>query len=108
MMYGQLKSTVKCLECKHTSVAFDPFLILPLPVPNQQSMNKVNFFKATLIPYEMYSIIEEDNNQGTTDYEDSESNANVWRNPNKSAKGSIRATPHQSYNFKYDERTTVM
>jgi len=26
LMYGQLKSTVRCLSCKNISTAFDPFL----------------------------------------------------------------------------------
>jgi ubiquitin C-terminal hydrolase len=31
-MYGQLKSTVKCHECKNISTAFDPFLSIQLPI----------------------------------------------------------------------------
>jgi ubiquitin C-terminal hydrolase len=31
-MYGQLKSTVKCLDCGNISITFDPFLTLPLPI----------------------------------------------------------------------------
>lgn len=31
-MYGQLKSTVKCLTCKNISTAFDPFLSICLPI----------------------------------------------------------------------------
>ena len=32
LMYGQLKSTVKCLTCQNISITFDPFLTLPLPI----------------------------------------------------------------------------
>jgi ubiquitin C-terminal hydrolase len=32
LMYGQLKSTVKCLECGYISITFDPFLTLALPI----------------------------------------------------------------------------
>lgn len=30
---GQLKSTLKCTECGHTSITFDPFWNLSLPIP---------------------------------------------------------------------------
>lgn len=32
LMYGQLKSTVTCHECKNISTAFDPFLSISLPI----------------------------------------------------------------------------
>lgn len=32
LMYGQLKSTVRCLECHNISISFDPFLTLSLPI----------------------------------------------------------------------------
>lgn len=32
LMYGQLKSTVKCLTCENISITFDPFLTLALPI----------------------------------------------------------------------------
>jgi ubiquitin carboxyl-terminal hydrolase 4/11/15 len=32
LMYGQLKSTVKCLVCENISITFDPFLTLALPI----------------------------------------------------------------------------
>lgn len=32
LMYGQLKSTVECLECKNISITFDPFLTVSLPI----------------------------------------------------------------------------
>lgn len=32
LMYGQLKSTVRCLTCHNISITFDPFLTLALPI----------------------------------------------------------------------------
>lgn len=32
LMYGQLKSTVQCLECGSISITFDPFLTMALPI----------------------------------------------------------------------------
>lgn len=31
-MYGQIKSTVQCLTCEHISLAFDPYLMLSVPI----------------------------------------------------------------------------
>mmetsp|Transcript_1956 Transcript_1956/g.3406 ORF Transcript_1956/g.3406 Transcript_1956/m.3406 type:complete len:238 (+) Transcript_1956:1105-1818(+) len=36
LMYGQLKSTVTCLECNNISITFDPFLTLSLPIQKPQ------------------------------------------------------------------------
>jgi ubiquitin C-terminal hydrolase len=36
LMHGQYRSEVTCLECKSNSVAFDPFLMLNLPVPSKE------------------------------------------------------------------------
>jgi hypothetical protein len=47
-MYGQLKSTVKCLECGNISITFDPFLTLSLPI------TRPNFFKVPFVPYEFF------------------------------------------------------
>ena len=33
LFHGQLKSCVRCLSCGHTSVRFDPFTYLSLPLP---------------------------------------------------------------------------
>lgn len=35
LMYGQLKSTVTCLDCNYISLAFDPFLMLSVPITRQ-------------------------------------------------------------------------
>lgn len=47
-MYGQLKSTVQCLECYNISITFDPFLTIALPIARP--------FKLTVIyvPYDMF------------------------------------------------------
>ena len=39
-MHGQYRSEVTCLECNNTSVAFDPFLMLNLPVPSKETLIK--------------------------------------------------------------------
>jgi hypothetical protein len=47
LMYGQLKSTVLCLECRNYSISFDPFLTLSLPISRPES------FRVGLVPYEI-------------------------------------------------------
>ena len=47
-MYGQLKSTVRCLTCENISITFDPFLTLSVPI------TKSNSLKVALVPYECY------------------------------------------------------
>jgi ubiquitin C-terminal hydrolase len=37
---GQLKSTVKCNQCGYISTAFDPFMDLSLPIPQQNQHHK--------------------------------------------------------------------
>lgn len=37
---GQLSSTVSCLECGHSSVVYEPFLDLSLPVPTKKPPSK--------------------------------------------------------------------
>jgi ubiquitin C-terminal hydrolase len=37
LFQGQIKSRLQCLECKHTSVTFDPFTFLTLPLPGEGS-----------------------------------------------------------------------
>jgi hypothetical protein len=48
LMYGQLKSTVRCLTCDNISITFDPFLTLSVPI------TKSNSLKVALVPYECY------------------------------------------------------
>ena len=49
LMYGQLKSTVQCLECNHISITFDPFLTISLPIARP--------FKLTVVyvPYDIFA-----------------------------------------------------
>lgn len=39
LFHGQLKSQVKCKECGHTSVRFDPFNYLSLPLPMESCIH---------------------------------------------------------------------
>ena len=48
LMYGQLKSTVKCNECGKISITYDPYLTLPLPI------SKPNYFKTALVQYDLF------------------------------------------------------
>lgn len=41
LMYGQLKSTVECQECKNISIIFDPFLTLSLPIAKPHKVNAI-------------------------------------------------------------------
>ena len=34
LFYGQYKSDIKCLSCKKSSITYDPFMFLPLPIPS--------------------------------------------------------------------------
>ena len=49
-MYGQLKSTVQCLECQNESITFDPFLTLSLPI------QKPTMFKVAYVPYDIWEV----------------------------------------------------
>ena len=49
LMYGQLKSTVRCLHCENISITFDPFLTLSLPI------SRPMYFTTSLVPYELFS-----------------------------------------------------
>ena len=33
LIQGQYKSTCRCLKCNNVSTAFDPFMVIPLPIP---------------------------------------------------------------------------
>jgi ubiquitin carboxyl-terminal hydrolase 6/32 len=39
LFHGQLRSTVACVPCKHTSVRFDPFNFVQLPLPQDTWQN---------------------------------------------------------------------
>ena len=38
LFHGQLKSTLKCCTCSFTSVTFDPFSFLSLPLPENENV----------------------------------------------------------------------
>ena len=50
LMYGQLKSTVECLECNNISITFDPFLTISLPIARPYKLTVV------FVPYDMFTI----------------------------------------------------
>lgn len=45
LFHGQYKSVVECPTCKRLSTTFDPFMFLPLPIPNPTI--KINFCLVT-------------------------------------------------------------
>ena len=61
-MYGQLKSTVQCLECQNESVTFDPFLTLSLPI------QKPTMFKVAYVPYNIWEQDMDDDEEEDDDY----------------------------------------
>ena len=50
LMYGQLKSTVKCLECGNISITFDPYLTLALPIAKSQVLEVI------FVPYDLFYL----------------------------------------------------
>jgi ubiquitin C-terminal hydrolase len=61
-MYGQLKSTVRCLECGNVSITFDPMNVFSLPIM------RPSMFSASLVPYEIYRKAKEDSDEEDPDY----------------------------------------
>ncbi len=49
LMYGQLKSTVTCLDCNNISITFDPFLTISLPIARPFKLAVV------YIPYDLFT-----------------------------------------------------
>jgi len=49
LMYGQLKSTVNCLDCGNISVTFDPYLSLSLPIPRPLKLEVI------FVPYMVHT-----------------------------------------------------
>lgn len=43
LFYGQFKSRVVCSKCPKVSITFDPFLLLPVPMPKSQTIHTVYF-----------------------------------------------------------------
>ena len=62
LMYGQLKSTVRCLECGNISITFDPMNVLQLPI------TRPSMFTAALVPYDIYRKQEGDSDEEDPDY----------------------------------------
>jgi len=48
MFGGQLSSTVSCCECGHSSVVYEPYLDLSLPIPSKQERSKVESIREQL------------------------------------------------------------
>ena len=59
LMYGQLKSTVECLECGNISITFDPFLTLSLPI------SKPEYMGVAVLKYDLFRKREEDEDEDT-------------------------------------------
>jgi len=88
LMYGQLKSTVRCLECHNISISFDPFLTLSLPISRPLK------FVVGLIPYEVYRNVMADGNED----EDPD-----YRDPRQ-----YLLTEHPAFKFNIDSNTKVI
>lgn len=58
LFHGQLKSTVTCPTCHQSSVKFDPFSSLSLPIPskNQKSALKINIQTDTVLDDDIIGI----------------------------------------------------
>ena len=44
LFHGQFKSKITCLDCKKTSITYDPFIFLGLPIPNKREQTIIKFF----------------------------------------------------------------
>jgi ubiquitin carboxyl-terminal hydrolase 4/11/15 len=44
LFHGQFKSKITCLDCKKTSITYDPFIFLGLPIPNKKEQTIIKFF----------------------------------------------------------------
>lgn len=61
LMYGQLKSTVRCTVCGNISITFDPYLTLPLPI------SRPNYFNFMLVPFDIYKTVPGDDEESDED-----------------------------------------
>ena len=48
LFYGQLRNKIICDECKHNSIVYDPFMILPLCMPNGRFNLEIKYFTLNL------------------------------------------------------------
>lgn len=92
LMYGQLKSTVKCAECDKISITYDPFLTLPLPI------SKPSIFKVCLIPYDFYRDKTNANAQDSSSEED----------PDFKDDKKLTRVEHPLFNINVSASTTVL
>lgn len=44
MMQGQYKSTLQCPKCKNISVTYDPYMLLSLPIPQNEIYSNMYYF----------------------------------------------------------------
>ena len=95
LMYGQLKSTVRCLTCSNISITFDPFLTLSLPVARVQA------FSAALVPFEFYTVVEGKQAEASDDSEEDPD----YKAPSLSR---IQITEHKVYTLEFGNMTTVL
>lgn len=50
--HGQFKSTVRCFNCDHVSVTFEPFMYLPVPLPHAlEKQVEVTFISCCKVSY---------------------------------------------------------
>lgn len=60
-MYGQYRSKLDCPECKKVSIIFDPFMIVPLPIPqDSRDPLTIRYFKSPIISYNINTFFERD------------------------------------------------
>ena len=62
LMYGQLKSTVRCTSCGNISITFDPYLTLPLPI------SRPSYFSFSFVPFDLYKTVECDEEESDEDF----------------------------------------
>lgn len=60
LMYGQLKSRVRCTKCDYVSVTFDPFLQLQVPIPSYKKFEVLKIPADLTKPFEAVMITEQD------------------------------------------------
>ena len=59
LFYGQFKSEIKCVVCNKSSITYDPFMILELPLPSSQNETTIKFFYRKDCYFFNYSINKE-------------------------------------------------
>lgn len=65
LMYGQYRSKLDCPNCEKVSIIFDPFMTIPLPIPqdNRESLT-VRFTCDNLVNYLLACSYDKDQNVG--------------------------------------------